>query len=613
MNTYIGTQIDQYLVTEHLARGGMADVFLAEDDRLKRPVALKIMLSALASDDTFVARFQREAMAVAKLHHPHIVQIYTAGMTPDQRPYLAMQYVSGGTLKDILKKLYKNGRKLPVHDTLKLVRQVADALDAAHRAGIVHRDIKPSNVLLHPDGTPVLTDLGIAAVSSSTQLTKTDVTMGTPHYMSPEQAKGQKVDHRADLYALGIILYELLSGSLPFTGDSPLAVMHQHVYEPPSPLPLVTPGLSDATYHVVDKALQKEAEQRFASAREMMAALDDALAGEATVLPTPRPEPASSISATLEATILPPEEPVNPPSPPPPPAIEIEEKAPSSRRGWFIGGLVLFLLLLCGGGSWFAINTISNLFTPTDFDPLPPPVTETAAETATETAVSPPTLTATPETNVNATAIRLTTAPTIDGNLSDWPDAFPIFSAFRVYENEQWDGTEDVAAVWRIGWDNNNLYIGVIVEDDIHAQINSGNQLFRGDSISIQLDTSAADNAENIVSPDDYQLDFSPGNFTTLAPSAFRFQGTAENRMLDALGHTINIEALAMDNGYVIEAAIPWTDLNTRPEAGQVLGVALNVTDNDSPETAVQEVFYSHVSTRVFGNPTTWGTLTLAP
>ena len=305
MNQYIGTNIDQFLVTDHLARGGMADVYLAEDERLKRPAALKIMLSQLAADETFVARFQREAMAVAKLHHPHIVQIYMSGMTSDQRPYIAMQYVSGGTLKDLLKKLYENGRKLPTRDALKLVRQVADGLDAAHRAGIVHRDIKPSNVLLHPDGTPVLTDLGIAAVSSSTQLTKTDVTMGTPHYMSPEQAKGQKVDHRADLYALGIILYELLSGSVPFTGDSPLAVMHQHVYEPPSPLPLLAPGLANETYHVVDKALEKDASQRFSSAREMMAALDDALTAEATILPTPRGQAAPSNSETMEASLVP--------------------------------------------------------------------------------------------------------------------------------------------------------------------------------------------------------------------------------------------------------------------------------------------------------------------
>ncbi len=609
MNSYIGTHIDQYFVTKHLARGGMADVYLAEDERLQRPVALKVMLSELAADDTFVARFQREAMAVARLHHPHIVNIYMAGMTPDQRPYLAMQYVSGGTLKDLLKKLYDNGRQLPVRDSLKLVHQVADALDAAHRAGIVHRDIKPSNVLLHPDGTPVLTDLGIAAVSSTTQLTKTDVTMGTPHYMSPEQAKGQKVDHRADLYALGIILYELLSGSVPFTGDSPLAVMHQHVYEPPPPLPLVTPGLAKATYHVVDKALQKEADQRFASAKEMMAALDDALTAEATVLPTPRRPQTPAPVETMASNAVNPVE-ISEPIPPTP---YTETPSFTSQRRWWIGGFVLLALLICGAGSWFAIRTLGNFFAPTEFDPLPPPVTETPADSAAETAVFSPTITATPETNTNASAVHLTTAPTIDGSLSDWPDAVPILSSFRVYQDSSWDGTDDVTAVWRIGWDNTNLYIGVIVEDDSHVQINTGNQLFRGDSVSLQIDTSAADNGIGQVSPDDYQLDFSPGNFTTLPAAVFRFQGTEDNRMLDALGHSIRVQAQPTGNGYIIEAAIPWNDLSTQPEAGQVLGAALNVTDNDTPGTAVQEVFYSHVSTRTFRDPTTWGTLTLMP
>ena len=400
MNQFIGTNIDQFLVTDHLARGGMADVYLAEDERLKRPVALKIMLSQLAADDTFVARFQREAMAVAKLHHPHIVQIYMSGMTADQRPYLAMQYVSGGTLKDLLNKLYENGRKLPIRDSLKLVRQVADGLDAAHRAGIVHRDIKPSNVLLHPDGTPVLTDLGIAAVSSSTQLTKTDVTMGTPHYMSPEQAKGQKVDHRADLYALGIILYELLSGSVPFTGDSPLAVMHQHVYEPPSPLPLMAPGLANETYRVVDKALQKDASQRFSSAREMIAALDDALTAEATILPAPRGQAATSNSETMEASLVealeqplspqpvPPQPTPQQPTPQQPPEPLVDEPATQSYRKWIIRGVVV-LVLLCGAGSWVAFRALGNLFAPTEFDPLPPPITAEATAVGTETAVSP--------------------------------------------------------------------------------------------------------------------------------------------------------------------------------------------------------------------------------
>ncbi|MCA9931518.1 MAG: serine/threonine protein kinase, partial [Anaerolineales bacterium] len=350
MNTYIGTKIDQYLVTDFIARGGMAEVYLGQDTTLERPVALKVMLPELVTDETFVARFQREAMSVARLHHPHIVQIYTAGVTVDKRPYLVMQYVKGGTLKDLLQKLHEQRRRLPVRDSLKLVRQVADALNAAHRAGIVHRDIKPSNILLQRDGTPVLTDLGIAAVSTATQLTQTDVTMGTPHYMSPEQAKGQKVDHRADLYALGIILYELLSGSVPFTGDSPLAVMHQHVYEPPSPLALLQPGLSSITYQVVNKALEKEAVDRFSSAAAMMAALDEALAAEATVLPSPRPTPPAP-EQPEPAGSIPENTTVSQPLPTAPESITTG----STSRKWWLVGVGLLLLLVCGGSSWLAV------------------------------------------------------------------------------------------------------------------------------------------------------------------------------------------------------------------------------------------------------------------
>ncbi|MCP5094217.1 MAG: protein kinase, partial [Chloroflexi bacterium] len=344
MNNFIGTQIDQYMVTQYIAGGGMAEVYLAQDTTLQRPVALKIMRRELAEDETFIARFNREALSVARLHHPNIVQIYTAGTTADKRPYLAMQYVSGGTLKDILQKLHKRNQRLPVRDTLRLIRQIADALDTAHQAGIVHRDIKPSNILMHPDGTPILTDLGIAAVSSATQLTRTDVTMGTPHYMSPEQAQGSKIDHRADLYALGIILYELLSGAVPFTGDSPIAVLNQHVNEPPQPLALVQPGLNDATYHVVEMALQKNVARRFRSAREMMAAIDDALAAEAVVMPTPRTEQPPTVAAPPAvdtAVHLPPQQTI-PPDPYDPtynqlPTAE-NSLSPQNRRWGLIGG-----------------------------------------------------------------------------------------------------------------------------------------------------------------------------------------------------------------------------------------------------------------------------------
>ena len=230
----IGEQIKQYKIQDHIDRGGMADVYLALDETLQRQVALKIMLPAFAHDKQFVERFWREAQTAARLDHTHIIQVFEIGNTDDHRPYIAMQYIDGGSLKDKL--LALDGRLMPVEEALKVVRQVAVALGVAHDASIVHRDVKPSNVLLRPDGTPVLVDLGIAAVQTGQKLTQTGTLIGTPHYMSPEQVSGEGVDGRSDLYSLGIVLYELLCGSRPFEANDSLAVLHKHVYEEPPPL-----------------------------------------------------------------------------------------------------------------------------------------------------------------------------------------------------------------------------------------------------------------------------------------------------------------------------------------------------------------------------------------
>lgn len=276
----VGEQIGQYIIRQHVARGGMADVYLADDVDLQRPVALKVMLPALALDEEFVARFRREARTVAQLHHPHIVQVYTIGLTPEGRPYLAMQYVDGSSLRDALQELREQGKLMPTGQALAIVRQMADALRVAHQAGVVHRDIKPSNILLRADGTPVLVDLGIAAVQSGPKLTRTGSLMGTPHYMAPEQASGQTTDARSDIYSLGVVLYEMLVGRPPFTAEEPLAVMHAHVYEQPVPVGQLRPDLARETQQLVDICLQKEPDHRFQTAVELLTAVDQALSAE---------------------------------------------------------------------------------------------------------------------------------------------------------------------------------------------------------------------------------------------------------------------------------------------------------------------------------------------
>jgi hypothetical protein len=235
--------------------------------------------------------------------------------------------------------------------------------------------------------------------------------------------------------------------------------------------------------------------------------------------------------------------------------------------------------------------------------PLQPTVTLAAQASATVAGPVPGT--------ANVQASQLTAAPTVDGNLGDWGDEPVYQSAYRVYNVNGWDGTADVTASWRLGWDGTNLYVAVEVVDNVHVQTQTGNQTFRGDSLDIQLDTNRS-NSPTEPSPDNFQFILSPGDFGGLPPSAFRFQGTDGGQILDAPGgHHLILAAQPTDSGYTLEAAIPWSDLNTTPSPGLVLGLALNANDNDTPGTAVQEVMMSHVPGRTLTNPSTWGTLTL--
>ena len=275
-----GVTIQNYTIARHLARGGMADVYLAQNVRLQRDVVLKIMLPSFVENIAFVERFRREAQAMARLQHPNIVQVYDTGDTPDGRPFIAMQYIRGGTLEDLLLSLERQGQVMTTPFALAVARQVASALQVAHTAGIIHRDLKPSNILLDEQRRPVLTDLGIAYVQDSQRLTRTDTFIGTPHYMSPEQGKGLELDARSDIYSLGVVLFEMLTGQRPFPGDSHWALIHQHVSVPAPSLSKVRAGLPTAVSQIVARCLEKDPTRRYQSAAELSAALDRALAAE---------------------------------------------------------------------------------------------------------------------------------------------------------------------------------------------------------------------------------------------------------------------------------------------------------------------------------------------
>jgi serine/threonine-protein kinase len=325
-----------------LGRGGMAEVRRAKDLRLGRTVAIKRLRSDLAADPTFQARFRREAQSAASLNHPAIVAVYDTGeeLATDgsglMLPYIVMEYVEGRTLRDIL----REGRRIMPQRALEITGAVLDALDYSHRAGIIHRDIKPANVMLTPTGDVKVMDFGIARAiaDSSATMTQTAAVVGTAQYLSPEQARGEQVDARSDLYSAGCLLFELLTGRPPFVGDSPVSVAYQHVREEAAAPSTLDREIAPEVDAITLKALAKRVDERYQSASEMRADIDRALEG--------RPVHAPAVYAPGMAEtehFLPPAPRDAAPTAVVPPVASHRDEPPPPRRTWL---WVLLLLLL---------------------------------------------------------------------------------------------------------------------------------------------------------------------------------------------------------------------------------------------------------------------------
>ena len=279
------TTIDgRYTIERPLGSGGMAEVFLARDGVLDRDVALKVLRSQYAGDEEFYERFRREATSAAGLSHPNIVQVYDRGEGPDGTCYIAMEYVSGGTLKE---RLDERGPMEPQR-ALAVASQVAGALWAAHERGVVHRDIKPQNILVTDMGHLKVTDFGIARAASAATISATNAVFGTAGYLSPEQALGEPATPRSDLYSLGIVLYELLTGVVPYRADNPVAVCMKHVTEPLVPPRRLDPTFPEAVDVLVVKMLAKDPADRPASASELLDDIEGVRKGAPPPAPTPR-------------------------------------------------------------------------------------------------------------------------------------------------------------------------------------------------------------------------------------------------------------------------------------------------------------------------------------
>src|SRR6266516_1864704 len=267
-DTRIGTVFDgRYRIGRRLGNGGRADVYLAEDQELGRRIAIKILNDRHAADDSFVERFRREAKNAAGLSHPNIVSVYDRG-TAEGTYYIAMEYLDGRSLKELI----VSRGPAPVKTAVEYTRQILAASGFAHKHGIVHRDIKPHNVLVGPEGRLKVTDFGIAR-SGASQMTEVGSIIGTAQYLSPEQARGSPVDQTSDLYSVGVVLYEMLTGQVPFTGDTPLEIAMKHLSAVPKPPSKLRPEVPHYLDLVVLRALAKHPEERYQTAEEMDADL----------------------------------------------------------------------------------------------------------------------------------------------------------------------------------------------------------------------------------------------------------------------------------------------------------------------------------------------------
>lgn len=277
MPDWLGKTIGKVRIDKYLAHGGMAEVYLGTHLTLERPVAIKVLHGYIEENPDLLARFHREAKVVAGLRHPNIVQVYDFDAL-DGHPYIVMEYLKGPTLSTYLRNLHSRNERIPHHQVARLLKGLTAALDHAHGQGVIHRDIKPGNILLHDKNEDIslerplsrevegiLTDFGLVRIVNAASQTASGMVSGTPAYMSPEQARGDQTDYRTDVYSLGIVLYEMLAGRVPFEADSSMSVIYMQINEPPPPIP----GISPALQAVMDRALLKDPADRYQTCREM--------------------------------------------------------------------------------------------------------------------------------------------------------------------------------------------------------------------------------------------------------------------------------------------------------------------------------------------------------
>ena len=394
---------EEYELVSELGRGGMAIVFKAREKLLDREVAVKVLPFSLAFDAEFVERFQREARTSAKLEHPHIIPIYRVGKS-GRVIYFVMKFLRGKSLSDVIEK-----GALPPADTRKLLSEAASALGYAHKNGIVHRDIKPDNIMLDELGRAIVTDFGIAKAVTGAKLTGTGMAIGTPHYMSPEQARAQPLDGRSDIYSLGVVGYQCLTGVVPFDGEDSFSIGYKHIMEE-VPTPELKTAEQRDLFQIIKRMMAKTPEERFTDADELV----KVLGGSPMSAPKPAAVVNSSAATTIYKTPQPPagaKHPAPSPTPTTPttpiPRAEPRPQPKAKKKGG--GGVLVGLLLLLGGGGggyyWFVMKPQQDAAAQKAAAPPPVAVADSTAHRADSTAVTPaPTVPAAPTATTGSAA-----------------------------------------------------------------------------------------------------------------------------------------------------------------------------------------------------------------
>lgn len=438
----LGMQLANFKVERLLGQGGMAMVYYGQDVKLHRPVAIKVLDKRYKNHPSYAGRFVNEARMMAKWHHENIIQIYYSDEAQGF-PYYVMEFVDGQDLGAVIDLYHQEGKLMPIADVLRIGKAIANALDYAHKHGVIHRDVKPSNILLSKDGRVLLGDFGMALEVRDGSLGNI---FGTPHYISPEQAKrSADAVPQSDIYSLGVILYEILTGDVPFNDPTPANVALLHISKKPPAPSSVNSAISPAVEAVLLKALEKNIRERYQTGAKLIEALEDALTSGGTPKKTPLP-PLPAGAPTIQRSELSIDQISKRPAPNPKPAAKmpatVRANAPTNKRKYWLA--LLALLIIIGVGGFFFLQNGFNLptFTPPSSEstptaalpasPLPVQPTETQAPSPT---VSAPEPTATSILVIEPATATLQPLPTIDVNITPTVK-YPEGSQYTLFYNE---------------------------------------------------------------------------------------------------------------------------------------------------------------------------------